>query len=665
MKRVWLLPAGIFFLALCVGCGGGGGGGKTGAKFVGDEKEMIEFGFSAQKNPSLTADVKGVITGTSIACEVPHAADLTALVADFTSNGSKIEVDGKAQTNGVTPNNFSSALLYRVYAADGTFADYRVTVTRAPDTAKKITSFSISDADGDISEQAHTIKLLLPHGTSRTALVAVFSAIGASVTVNGVEQVSGVTANDFTTPLRYLVTADDGSTREYTVTVEVARSSEKQITSFMFRSSDNPALASDITGLIAEKTIELVLPYGSSPADLAAYFVASGISVTVNGAVQKPGLTRNNFSQPLTYRVEAEDGTTREYTVTATIAKNSARELVSFVLDGERGAIDKEAGSVSVLFPAGKSLQALTASFVVTGVAVIVNGVEQVSGTTVNDFSTPLLYTVRAEDGSERGYTVSARNMEYITGLWNFESIVEGEGYRVVGAMLAPSLEGNGLNFDGRNDYVLVRDSDALGLYDAGSIEVIFKARSLKDYAGIVHKGEKEDFSDEAYSLQFWGKDTLRMIITNDQGKQLYADSTGTIVTDTWHHVVAAWDGGFLKLYVDGTIRDTVPNTIGKLRDSAGGLVIGAQLSNKKYNTAYGNFCLDGIIDRVVVYNRSLSESEITAHYRGFFPDAGSSLTAYIPRLKKVNVIAVIVIMAMVIAAIFAVRRMGRGRAPS
>jgi hypothetical protein len=225
-------------------------------------------------------------------------------------------------------------------------------------------------------------------------------------------------------------------------------------------------------------------------------------------------------------------------------------------------------------------------------------------------------------------------------------------------------MEGNGLQFDGVDDYVLVPDSESLGLREMGSIEVIFKARSLSDFAGIVHKGQNRDFSDEAYSLQFWGSGVLRMILNNAVGQSIFVDSADPIEAETWYHVVAAWDAARLTLYVNGQEQNSTPNTIGMVRDSAGGLVIGAQLS-EQYNSYYGNLGLDGTIDRVVAYNRALGADEVLEHYNGFFSGQGSSLMAYIPRVANVNVLAVGAAVVLVLLAIAAVRRFGRREASS
>jgi outer membrane protein assembly factor BamB len=67
----------------------------------------------------------------------------------------------------------------------------------------------------------------VPNGTNVTALVATFQTTGATVKVGSIIQVSGTTPNDFTSPVQYAVTAADGSTATYTVTVQISSNSNK------------------------------------------------------------------------------------------------------------------------------------------------------------------------------------------------------------------------------------------------------------------------------------------------------------------------------------------------------------------------------------------------------------------------------------------------------
>ena len=87
-----------------------------------------------------------------------------------------------------------------------------------------ISSYTLDDIGGTINQvpATKTITVVMPSGTAVTGLIATFSTSGSSVTVAGVPQVSGITGNNFTSPVSYVVTAADGSTATYVVTVTVA-----------------------------------------------------------------------------------------------------------------------------------------------------------------------------------------------------------------------------------------------------------------------------------------------------------------------------------------------------------------------------------------------------------------------------------------------------------
>lgn len=63
------------------------------------------------------------------------------------------------------------------------------------------------------------ILICVPTLTDFKDLVVTFSVSGGNVTVNGVKQESGVTKNDFTSPLTYVVTAGNGEKKSYTVDI--------------------------------------------------------------------------------------------------------------------------------------------------------------------------------------------------------------------------------------------------------------------------------------------------------------------------------------------------------------------------------------------------------------------------------------------------------------
>ena len=95
---------------------------------------------------------------------------------------------------------------------------------------KSLLSFSFLKASntnlpGDVSLagtiESHTIITLLS-GTNVSSLKPTFTiSPGAKITVNGVAQTSGVSSQDFTKPVIYRLTAEDGSTRDYSMEVSM------------------------------------------------------------------------------------------------------------------------------------------------------------------------------------------------------------------------------------------------------------------------------------------------------------------------------------------------------------------------------------------------------------------------------------------------------------
>jgi D-alanyl-D-alanine carboxypeptidase len=85
------------------------------------------------------------------------------------------------------------------------------------------------------SIQGSNIALFLPPGTNTNALIATFSIFGrATVTINGVAQLSGVTKNDFSSPVTYTVTPQGTAPQTFTVTVTTGiQAIDQNVAAFM------------------------------------------------------------------------------------------------------------------------------------------------------------------------------------------------------------------------------------------------------------------------------------------------------------------------------------------------------------------------------------------------------------------------------------------------
>ena len=152
-------------------------------------------------------------TNHTVTVNMPYGTTVTALTPTITvSTGATI-----APTSGAA-ENFSSPVSYTVTAQDGSTQVWVVSVVVALNSATDITAFSINGANGTINATNHTISLALPAGTAVTALVPTITlSTGASISpTSGVSQ-------DFTSPVTYTVTAQDGvTTQAWVVSVSVA-----------------------------------------------------------------------------------------------------------------------------------------------------------------------------------------------------------------------------------------------------------------------------------------------------------------------------------------------------------------------------------------------------------------------------------------------------------
>jgi hypothetical protein len=183
--------------------------------------ELLTYKFEG-----LTPNVVGVINNTAhtVALTVPYATDVTSLVATFTlTENSTAKVGATNQVSGTTSNDFTNPVIYTLSSADGTLIqDWEVTVTKiAPATDKDIIGFKFAGltpaVNGIVVPGSKTVSLEVPAGTDVTALVPTIT-ISAYATVS---PSSGV-AQNFTAPVTYTVTAQDGSNQAWIVTVTFA-----------------------------------------------------------------------------------------------------------------------------------------------------------------------------------------------------------------------------------------------------------------------------------------------------------------------------------------------------------------------------------------------------------------------------------------------------------
>ncbi len=187
-----------------------------------------------------------------------------------------------------------------------------------------------------------------------------------------------------------------------------AKSSAKAITTFVFTAAENDALSADVKAAIDEdkKTISAEFPAGTAVTSLKP-----SITISEDAKVTPGDKEAKDFSEAVAYTVTAEDGTEVKYTVTVTIGKSNAKEIISFVFtaaDNEtlsedvKAEIDEEAKTITAEMPFGTDVTALKPVIEISEKAGAAPGIKE----TV-DFSEAVTYKIMAEDGSEVEYVVS------------------------------------------------------------------------------------------------------------------------------------------------------------------------------------------------------------------------------------------------------------------
>lgn len=125
------------------------------------------------------------------------------------------------------------------------------------DSSKAIISFDIEGGATVINESAKTILVVMPNGTDLAALIAYVNISGVSVS-----PASGMVV-DFTNPVTYTVTAEDGSTQAYVATVKL----QSQIPPVIAAHDDVFAESDSSEGVVVNFAAPIAADNVDAPAD--------------------------------------------------------------------------------------------------------------------------------------------------------------------------------------------------------------------------------------------------------------------------------------------------------------------------------------------------------------------------------------------------------------
>lgn len=135
-----------------------------------------------------------------------------------------------------------------------------------------VLTFSIGVLSGTINNTAKTITLTSPTFVDVSNVAAMFTLpAGTSATVGVTPQMSGMSLNNFTTPVTYIITDVDGNTSNYTVSVTVAKQFTITGTKTATGNRTNVNLTITNAGANRNATIIVALYESSGATDMKAF----------------------------------------------------------------------------------------------------------------------------------------------------------------------------------------------------------------------------------------------------------------------------------------------------------------------------------------------------------------------------------------------------------
>jgi pectate lyase len=205
----------------------------------------------------------------------------------------------------------SEAVLYRLIcsATDGDMSLYYLETTSSGGAraTKDILYFSLLGSEASIAtltDTTGTVSLTVPYGSTISNVVPDSIGLSAFASISP----SAQTTRDFSQPISYTVTAENLSTKIYTVSTTVAAiSAENQILSFQINGKSG---AIDHTA----STISIKVASGT---DLTK--IVPELSVSMAATISPKSGDTVNFTNPVNYTVTAQNGSVKTYIVTVTV----------------------------------------------------------------------------------------------------------------------------------------------------------------------------------------------------------------------------------------------------------------------------------------------------------------------------------------------------------
>jgi hypothetical protein len=203
-----------------------------------------------------------------------------------------------------------------------------------------------------------------------------------------------------------------------------------------------------------------------------------------------------------------------------------------------------------------------------------------------------------------------------LVGWWPFngnaidESINTNDG-TVNGATLTSDRFGNAnsaYSFNGVNDYIQISNSSNFNLANGHSISIWFNPNGIQQSVIIEKFNNTNGLGDGGPQLVLRTNQLIDFsIYNNNSGNFLYSNTPST--SQSWQHIIATWNGNLIRLYQNSVLIDSIPFS-SILNPCIEPMMIGKRAFQSDLH-------FNGKIDDIGIWNRSLTQQEITTLYNG------------------------------------------------
>lgn len=184
------------------------------------------------------------------------------------------------------------------------------------------------------------------------------------------------------------------------------------------------------------------------------------------------------------------------------------------------------------------------------------------------------------------------------------DSVGTNNGTLTNGTAFAGGRIGDAFNFDGIDDFVQIGVPPSLTMTSAVTLDAWIYPTTQPSSVGaqqaILNK-------EGEYQIARYGDGSVRAAFARPNGTWNWTDSGYIAPANTWTHVTATFDGGIVRMYINGSKRAEIYNgamTIGDAAPASNDFRIGGRQSASTY--------FAGRIDQVSVYAAALTASEIS-----------------------------------------------------